>query len=205
MMKNIITISRQYGAGGSKLGHLLSKELNIPLYNHQLLTEIGKMTGIDENILRVIDENADRQRTSKLLDYIPEEAQKILKTETVFDTNSFYTMQEKTIRVLAEKGPCIFIGRQADFALKDREDVLSIFLYGDKEYRIDRMVKRTGKSEEEIAQELRRIDKERRNYCKYYTRREWGDYRNYDYSFNCATLSMEKISEIILQEVKCYA
>ena len=118
---NIVTISRQYGAGGGELGHILSERLGIPLYNHQILSEMSRDTGIRENILRAADESMNNFQANRLMEFLPAKERSALEADTVFNQKTLYSIQEKTIRSLAEKGPCVFVGRLADFALRERD------------------------------------------------------------------------------------
>ena len=163
---HVITISRQYGAGGSELGLLLSEKLGIPLYNHEILSEISRGTGIRENVLRVADERMDNFQANRLIEFLPSKEREALEADTVFNQKTLYTIQENTIRSLAEKGPCVFVGRLADYALREREDVLAVFLYAPKEWRIRRMMRMENIPGDEAARKRRRIDRERRSYCK---------------------------------------
>ena len=199
---NIITISRQYGAGGSELGLLLSEKLEIPLYNHQILAEISRGTGIRENVLRVADERMDNFQANRLIEFLPSREREALEADTVFNQKTLYSIQEDTIRRLAEKGPCVFVGRLADYALREREDVLAVFLYAPKEWRVRRMMRMENIPGDEAARKRRRIDRERRSYCKYYTGREWDDCSRYDYMFNTASLKLETIAEILCRRMR---
>ena len=199
---NVITISRQYGAGGSELGLLLSEKLGIALYNHQILSEMSRGTGIRENVLRAADERMDNFQANRQVEFLPQEERKALEADTVFDRKTLYTIQESTIRGLAEKGPCVFVGRLADYALREREDVLSVFLYAPKEWRIRRLMRLENLPYEEMVRKLRRIDRERRNYCKYYTGRQWDDGSRYSYMFNTASLKLETIADMLCREVE---
>ena len=199
---NIITISRQYGAGGRELGHILSERLGIPLYNHQILSEMSRGTGIRETILRAADESMNDFQANRLMEFLPAKERSALDADTVFNQKTLYSIQESTIRSLAEKGPCVFVGRLADFALRDRDDVMSVFLYAPREWRIERMMRLEHMSYEETARRLRRIDRERRNYCKYYTGRDWNDCSRYGCMFNSMFMDLETIAGIICRRMK---
>ena len=199
---NIITISRQYGAGGGELGHILSKRLGIPLYNHQILSEISRGTGIRENILRAADESMNDFQANRLMEFLPAKERSALEADTVFCQKTLYSIQENTIRQLAEKGACVCVGRLADFALRDRDDVMSVFLYAPKEWRTERMMRMESLSYEEAARKLRRTDRERRSYCKYYTGRDWNDCGRYSCMFNSAFMGLETIAEIICRRME---
>ena len=197
----MITISRQYGAGGAQLGSLLSERLGIPLYNHQILSEMSRGTGIRENILRAADERMDNFQSNRLMEFLPREERGALEADTVFDRKTLYTIQENTIRGLAEKGPCVFVGRLADHALRQRDDVFAVFLYAPKDWRVLRLMRQEGMSRDEAVRRMRRIDRERRSYCKYYTGREWDDCSRYDLMFNSSSLMLETIADILCREV----
>lgn len=202
---HIVTISRQYGAGGSELGTLLSEKLGVSLYNHQILSEISRRSGIRETILQAADERMDNFQANRLMEFLPQEERRALEADTVFDRKTLYTIQESTIRRLAENGPCVFVGRLADYALRERKDVLAVFLYAPKEWRIRRLMEREKLPYEEVLRKLRRIDRERRNYCKYYTGRQWDDRGRYDYMFNTSSLNLKDIAEMICgrMEAEC--
>ena len=187
---HVITISRQYGAGGSELGLLLSEKLGIPLYNHEILSEISRGTGIRENVLRAADERMDNFQANRLIEFLPSREREALEADTVFNQKTLYSIQEDTIR------------RLADYALREREDVLAVFLYAPKEWRIRRMMRMENIPGDEAARKRRRIDRERRSYCKYYTGREWDDCSRYDYMFNTASLKLETIAEILCRRMR---
>ena len=199
---NIVTISRQYGAGGGELGHILSERLGIPLSKHQILSEMSRDTGIRENILRAADESMNNFQANRLMEFLPAKERSALEADTVFNQKTLYSIQEKTIRSLAEKGPCVFVGRLADFALRERDDVMSVFLYAPREWRVERMMRLEHMSREETARKLRRIDRERRSYCKYYTGRDWNDCSRYGCMFNSKFMDLETIAAIICRRMK---
>ncbi|HJC56584.1 MAG TPA: cytidylate kinase-like family protein [Candidatus Eisenbergiella intestinipullorum] len=199
---HIVTISRQYGAGGSELGLLLSEKLGVPLYNHQILSEMSRRTGIRETVLQAADERMDDYQANRLVEFLPGEERRALEADTVFDRKTLYTIQESTIRQLAENGPCVFVGRLADYALRERKDVLSVFLYAPKEWRIRRLMGQEGLSYDETLRKLRRIDRERRNYCKYYTGGQWDERNRYGYMCNTSSIRLDDIAELICRRME---
>lgn len=203
-MKNnakIITISRMYGAGGGELGRMLQSALNIPLYNKQIVTEVSKRFGINENYLKMMDEIVNPFVEAKLLESLGEESRRVFDADNIFDVKTFYDLQKNTIRNLSDSGSCIFVGRMADVALSDRQDVISIFLYADKDFRIHRMMDKYHYSHYHAARLLKKTDKDRNAYCSYYTGREWNDLSNYDFSFNSEKVSLESIADFIVSKM----
>ena len=187
-MKNrIITISREFGSGGRTIGKMVSQKLGIACYDSELIQKTAAGSGFDENYIK----NADERSSGNFLS--------LLASRAFGPTNEDYLwkVQCGVILELAEKGPCVFVGRLADYALREREDVLAVFLYAPKEWRIRRMMRMENIPGDEAARKRRRIDRERRSYCKYYTGREWDDCSRYDYMFNTASLTLETIAEIL--------
>ena len=194
----IITVSRQYGSGGSELGRKLAEKLSLPVYDHELISKISAEYGIREHILKAMDEvhGADNPLT---LIMTPEE-QRIFDGDVAFRSKALFHIQADLIRKLAGEGDCVFIGRQAEYVLKDRDDVLSVLVYAEKEDRVKRIMKAEGKSHAEAERLIRDKDKERREYYSYYTNRRWMDFRNYDYAFNASGLSIDEMCGIICLE-----
>ncbi len=143
----------------------------------------------------------DNFQANRLIEFLPSREREALEADTVFNQKTLYSIQEDTIRRLAEKGPCVFVGRLADYALREREDVLAVFLYAPKEWRIRRMMRMENIPGDEAAKPAL-IDGRNADYCKYYTGREWDDCSRYDYMFNTASLKLETIAEILCRRMR---
>lgn len=193
----VITISRQYGAGGGELGQLLSKRLGIPLYNRDVLAKTAQLYQLNENVLRAADEIPGKKIEGLLVDSMSTNERKVFDAETVFDVNTIFSIQKDTIQKLADQGGCIIVGRLANYALKDFRNKISLYIYADKEYRIHRMMKKEHSSYLQTRQLLEQVDRERKRYCKYYSGKEWGSYANYDYVFNSQKLEISDIADIV--------
>lgn len=196
----IITVSRQYGSGGSELGRRIAERLSLPVYDHELISKISAEYGIRENILRAMDEvhGADNPLT---LIMTPEE-QKIFDGDVAFRSKALFNIQADLIKKLAGEGDCVFIGRQAEYVLRDRDDLLSVLVYAEKEDRVKRIMKSQGKSHAEAERQIREKDKERKEYYSYYTNRKWMDFRNYDWAFNASGLTMDEMCDVICREAE---
>lgn len=200
MEKVIITIARQYGSGGKTIGQMLAKDMGIPFYSREILRMASDDSGIREELFNRADE---RLRNNPLFGA----SKKVYKGELIspdkgdfVSDENLFNYQAKVIKDLAEKGSCVIVGRCADFVLKDREDVVSVFVHAPKEYCIARAMERNSMTEKEMEKFIARTDKYRGDFYHYYTGNIWSDARNYDLCLNSAKLGFEKCVE----EIKAY-
>ncbi|MCC8132042.1 MAG: cytidylate kinase-like family protein [Oscillospiraceae bacterium] len=200
-MKRIVAISRELGSGGRTIGKLVAKQKNIPYYDRELIDEAAKASGIPSEYI----EKSDQKVTNSLLYNLAmgscysygllEEAsnQPLPLTTTVF------CAQQEIIRGYADAGSCVIVGRCADYVLRDRDDVLSVFIYADMDKRVEHGVKEYGMHEETARKEIARSDRERAHHYSMFTDRTWGDRRNYDIMLNSGEVSYENCAKIICE------
>lgn len=194
MKKTIITIARSYGSGGKTLGQKLAKELGIPCYDRELIRMASDQSGINEALFGAADEvkkgffKGSKPYKGQLL---PPESDGFVSNDNLFN------LQAKIIKELAEKESCIIIGRCADYVLRDRPDVLRLFFYAPKEDCLKRAMEISGESEKELRRKIEKIDKFRADYYRYYTGKDWNDTRNYDFCLNTASMSYEKLIDVV--------
>lgn len=199
MNKFVITIARQYGSGGRTIGQMLAKELGVEFYDKDLIKKASEESGINMALFA----NADEKKKgifSKL-------KKKHYGGEVLSPSSSQYTSEEnlfniqaKIIRDLAQKESCIIIGRAADFILKDRDDVISVFVHAPEDFLVEQASKKLSMSDKELEKYIAKIDKERAEYYKHHTGRDWTDARNYDLCLDSSKLGFEKCVE----EIKAY-
>ncbi len=196
MKKIVITIARSYGSGGRTLGKLLAKDLGIPCYDQELVRMASDESGINIALFGEADET--KKGISLFTGSKPYDG-KVLSPESSDYTSrdNLFALQAELIKKLADKESCIIIGRCADFVLKDRDDVLRLFFYAPMEDCLLRAKEVSGEPEKELQKKIHRIDKYRAAYHKYYTGREWNDTRNYDFCLNTASMSYEKLIEVV--------
>ncbi len=197
MQRLVITIARSYGSGGRTLGKKLAAELGIHCYDRELIRMASDASGINEAMFGKVDENLKSLPIFSIAkknhhgEVFPPDSDNFTSDENLF------RYQAKVIRELADTESCIIIGRAADYVLKDREGVLRLFFYASKENCIRRLIAQEGISEAEAAEKIRKIDKYRANYYKYYTNREWFDAHNYDLCIDTAAMSYEKLISVV--------
>ena len=199
MEKKIITISRQFGSGGRTIGREVADKLGIPFYDKELVDQIAMESGFAPQF---VEEHGEHSPGRSLLSYAfaPQGVPGIMNGLSTADF--LWNIQCSVILQLAEKGPCVIVGRNADYILKDREDVLHVFIHADEASRADRIVRLYGESEKSPKARLNEKDKRRRVNYQHYTGRTWGAAENYDVCFNSGVLGVEYCAQVIVDMVK---
>lgn len=188
-MKKIITISRQFGAGGSTIGERLARELGYEYYNKELILTAARESNLDVDSLVQWDEKipASFGFTQSLFDFYNRPL-----SEKIFDA------QKKVIRMFARNGNCVILGRNANSILKQYDDTLHIFISADFNWRLERMKKKMPDlTENKIIENIKTVDKARAKYCSYHTNTVFGMAENYDLCLNSSKLGIDKCIEII--------
>lgn len=188
MSNRIITISREFGSGGRTIGKMAAEQLGIPCYDSELIHQIALESGFTENYIKDAGEYAPGGFLASAL------------TNRAFGpTNEDYLwqIQQKIITELAEKGPCVIVGRCADYILRDKADCLKVFIHADMAYRAERIVKVYGERAESPEQRLKEKDRRRAAYHRFYTNMKWGHAQNYNLTLDSGTLGIETCVEII--------
>ena len=193
-MKTIITIGRQFGSGGKEVGIRVAKELGIPFYDKELLQEAAKKSGLCQKIFENFDE-----RPKSLLYAIAMDAYPLGFSGITGESleQQVHLAVFKTIRHIAEEGPCVIIGRSADYALADNPNLLSLFISAPLEDRIARVAKRQKVTPEEAKSLIQKTDKRRASYCEYYASKKWGAVDAYDFCLNSSALGLGGTVELI--------
>lgn len=190
-MKNrIITISREFGSGGRTIGKKVAEQLGIPCYDSELIHQIAQESGFAESYIKDAGEYAPSGFVASLL-----------SNRSFGPTNEDYLwqIQHKIILDLAEKGPCVIVGRCADYILRDKADCLKVFIHASMEYRADRIVREYGERAETPEQRLKDKDKRRAAYHRFYTDMKWGHAQNYHITLDSGVLGIDKCVDIIKQ------
>lgn len=199
-MKSIITVGRQYGCGGRAICKKLSEKLGIPFYDRELIEYASTKSGISSKVLEQYDEKATNSLLYSLSLTSYSHFGSSFHTPNLPLNDQLFISQSEAIKELADKGPCIILGRCSDYVLRERKDVLKVFLYGDEDLRIAHVAERMGISEAKAKEITKKTDKRRASYYNYYTQLKWGDIKNFDLALN-SKIGDEKIIDMI---IKCY-
>ena len=190
-MKNrVITISREFGSGGRTIGKKVAEKLGIPCYDAQIIQEMAKETGFTPDYVEEAGE------------YAPGGFLAAAFTNRAFGpTNEdiLWVCQNNVIVDLAQKGPCVIVGRCADYILKDKADCLKVFIHASLDFRTNRIVEVYGERDQSPEERLRDKDKRRAAYHRFYTNMKWGYAQNYHLTLDSGTLGIDKCVDLISQ------
>ena len=198
-MKRIITISREFGSGGHSLGKALADRLGWKYYDKELVKQVAEETGFDPAF---IEETGELSASKNPLSYLFSSAGTPGVMKGMSASDFLWCIQRGVILKLAEQDPCVIVGRCADYILKDRDDVLNVFVHAPMSYRAERIVRLYGESEKSPETRQKEKDKRRRNNYKHYTGQEWGMSQNYHLSVDTSAVPVEQCVEIIAGLVK---
>lgn len=190
-MSKIITVSRQFGSGGRAIGKAVAEKLGIPCYDSEIIARVAQSSGLSKEYIEQTGEY------SAHLTWLGRALGATHSAGTLNNEDRVWVEQRKIILDLAESGPCVIVGRCADYILKDRSDLLTVFVHADDKSRAERIVRLYGERAEKPEKRLREKDKRRSAYYKYYTETEWGVASNYHISLDSGALGIEKCVEII--------
>ena len=191
----VITVGRQYGSGGREIGTMLAEKLGIAYYDDMLLKEAAKESGLCEDLFRSFDERPKSFLYSVAMDPYSFSMNHVMPNGSI--EQQVYLATYDTIKKLADKGPCVLIGRCADYALKDRDDVINLFITAPLENRIERVARRNGITRDEAKERIKRTDKSRASYYNYYSSKDWGDAKSYDLCIDSSLLGIEGTVELL--------
>ncbi len=196
MKPYIITIERQYGSGGKTVGKMLAKKLNIPFYNREIVTMASEESGI--NPVYFSDERLKPNLIERLRNRGSDTAVLNDSRESYLTDNALFQHQTKVIRRLADEGPCVIVGRCADFVLKGRKDVVRVFVHADDDFCLEQAMLVNSLSASAVKKKIAEVDEYHAKYYKYHTGKDWYDARNYDLSLNSGVLGFEGTMNEIL-------
>ncbi len=193
MSNQVIVISRQFGSGGRKIGKLLSDRLQIPYYDMALIEMASQRSESDYVSLLKVDE----KRVSRKWYEFPMEIGLEYQMKRVPMNEELFSLQAEIIKDLANQGPCILIGRGADYILRENPRMLSVYVHADMETKLEVVCRHYNLSREEAAALMRKTDKQRSVYYNYYTEYKWGDINNYDIALDRGKLGIERCVDIL--------
>lgn len=200
-MYPIITISREFGSGGHSIGQKVAEQLNIPFYDSMIVEKVAEESGYDKKVISEQGEYSTRANT--FFGNLAAMTSRAPYPYYESPQDKIFAIQSQIIRDLAEKGPCVIVGRCADFVLRrDGHLMLNVFIHADMKYRMSHVVSRYGETDVNIEKRLEQKDRNRRTYYKFYTDQQWGDYHNYQLALDSGLLGEDACKDIILLAAK---
>ena len=190
MSYKIITISREFGSGGRFIGEETAKKLGIAFYDREIIAKVADDLGLSE---KYVADKGEYAPSKNIFSYAF--IGRDINGNSIAD--QIYSYQQKIIKELAGKEPCVIVGRSADYILSGRDDVLNVFIQGNKADKIVRIKEIYSKSDDEAARMIKDTDKKRSVNYRYCTDQEWGSRKNYDIVLNSSTLGYDNCIDVI--------
>lgn len=201
-MNTIITIGRQAGSGGREIGRKVAEYFGIPFYDKELLTRAAKESGFCEEMIEVHDE---RPTSSFLYNLVMDTYSFGYNASSFVDmpiSHKIFLAQFDTVKKIAAEGPCVIVGRCADYALSDQQNVLNLFIYADESFKLPRLMDSLQLNEQKAKDKMNKTDKQRQSYYNYYSSKKWGRADSYDLCINSGKLGIEGTVKLIVQAIQ---
>ena len=213
MKKQVVTISREYGSGGHTIGTYVAKALNIPLYDKEIIDMAAQNSGLSPDFIKKTEQNISSGWLYTLLlgaSYAAPGTTHIgmnTQNPSVPLADQVFNAQRNVIIELAKKGPCVIVGRCADYILRhceqiNKTDVLNVFIYAPLKDKVKRAIEQKGLDPATAERDVKLIDKRRANHYNTFTERTWGKRDHYDLLINSSLLGLEKTAEMIIEVAK---
>ena len=190
-MNRVITISRQFGSGGRTIGRQVAEKLGIPCYDQELIEQLAEKSGFTKEYIKEHSEYTERG--GWLANALSGRA-----AGGMTNQDHIWVAQRELILELAAKGPCVMVGRCADYILQGQADCLNVFIHASMENRAERIVTMYGERDDAPEKRLRDKDKRRKAYYQFYTDTEWGRAENYHVALDSGALGIDKCVELIV-------
>ena len=193
----IFTIGRQFGSGGRAIGRKLAERLNIPFYDKDILTHAAKESGLSEEVMAYFDEQPTNSLLYSLSTGVYAMGEVGVANYTLPVNQQVFQAQFDTIRKLAEQGPCVIVGRCADYVLEKYPQVVNVFVYADLPKRMERVAEYDQVDLAEAKARIAKSDKKRAGYYNFYSGKKWGVSSTYDLCVNSSTIGYDNAVELI--------
>lgn len=201
-MNTVITIGRQFGSAGKEIGEKVAEYFGIKFYDKELLTRTAKESGFCEEMLQNHDE---RPTNSFLYNLVMDTYSFGYNSSSFVDmpiSHKVFLAQFDSIKKIAEEGPCVIVGRCADYALAENKNCLKLFIYGNEECKIKRIMEKYSIEEDKAKDMMIKKDKQRQSYYNYYSSKKWGRADSYDLCINSSILGVDGTVKLIIQYIE---
>ena len=203
-MNTIITIGRQFGSAGREIGEKVAAHFGIPCYDKELLSRAAKESGYCEEMIETHDE---RPTNSFLYNLVMDTYSFGYNASAFIDmpiSHKIFLAQFDTIKKMASEGPCVIVGRCADYALSDWNNCINLFIYGDDKVKTKRIMEKYNLTESKAKDMIVKKDKQRQSYYNYYSSKKWGRADSYDLCINSSLLGIDGTVKLIIQTIEAF-
>ena len=197
MAKRIITISREFGSGGRTIGRQVAEKLGYKFYDAEIIERVIEKSGLSREIVEKYDEYATHKSSFLYSIAINSANASADSYHGTSFASQVHIAQIKVINEIAKEGNCVIIGRGADYILRDRADVLNVFVYADMKFKCDRVLSLYGETDKKIEDRIRDKDTKRRVFYRSFAMREWGVYQNYHMMLDSGMIGLDRCADMI--------
>ena len=197
----IITIGRQFGSGGYEIAKKVSEILGIPYYDKELIAHAAKQSGLSESLFEGLDEKPTNSFLYSLVMGLQLGNSSYYRYGDITDIDNIFRIQSHAIKEIADKGPCVLVGRCADYILRDKENLVKVFVHAGMDFRTKRIMERHDMKEKAAMDYIAKTDKRRASFYNFYTNGVWGSVDNYNLSVDTEKLGIDKSAELIVNYV----
>lgn len=201
MNKILLTIGRSFGSGGSEVAKKVADILNISYYDKELIKLAAIKSGINENLLQNADEKPVNSFLYSIVTHGFPSYTSPIQYNNLITNDKVFSIQSDIIKNIAENESAVFVGRCADYILREQTELINVFVYADKQSRVKRIATVNNISEKEALDAIKKTDKERANYYNFYTNKNWGECANYDLCIS-SDIGVDKCAEVIVNYIK---
>lgn len=201
-MNTVITLGRQLGSNGRLVGRKLAEKLGYKFYDKELIARVAKESGLSENLFDEMNEKPTSSLLYSLVMGVQSSKGLYYHYNDMLNGDNLFKIQADLIKKIAGEGPCIIVGRCADYILRENPRLIKLFLYAGTEARVKTLMERDGMSEKEAQSAVNKADKRRANYYNFYTNNTWGYVNNYNLCLDTASLELEDCVDFLYGYVK---
>ena len=201
-MLPVITISRQFGSGGHEVGEKLARQLDVPFYDKALIAMAAKQSGLSEEVFASADEKASSSLLYSMVMGSYSFGARVPGINEMPINDKLFLIQSDIIKKAAEEGPCVIIGRCADYILREHGNCLNVFIHASKEERIRRSIAKKDCEERKASDFVTKKDKQRANYYNFYSNKRWDDLQNYDITIDTSRFTVDEAVELLIDAAK---
>ena len=200
----VVTFARGFGTGGKEIASKLAKELGISCYENRILTLASQMSGLDENLFKQVDEKIrSNGGFSSFLKGLPRARNYITRNEKFVSDDTLFEYQKKIIENLADTESCCIVGKCADYVLRGRKNVVSVYIEAPRSFCLERTIEHMGVTKEVAEATIKNTDQYRADYYKYYTHGNyWTNPVNYDLTINSEKVGIEESVKLLKEYLK---
>ena len=198
----VITLGRQFGSGGRKIARKVADTLGIEFYDKGLIAIAAKESGLSEHLFDGIDEKPTNSLLYSLVMGLHSERNSLYGYGDVLNSDAIFRIQSQVIEDLVKDKSCVIVGRCSDYVLRDKDNVINIFIHANKEFKLERVKRIYKQTEKEALDTMKKTDKKRSNYYNFYTNQEWGKVDNYHIALDSSVLGIDDSAKIICDFVR---